>query len=191
MKVQINIWSIIAFLIALFLGYLLGNSFREVETKIEYETKWLPSKEVRDTIYYPKPVPAPYEVIDTIFVPVPQPTDTAALFAVWRDYYLKRDYSLDFSNDTLGTFKVDASVRENKLIYATSTIKPNIRTLKEKEIVYKVPIIQFYTLFGTSVDLTTNQIQFGIDLKQKYLIGVSGIRMDNKFGYAINAGIKF
>ena len=98
---------------------------------------------------------------------------------------------MDFSDDSLGVFKVQASVQENKLISATSTIKPNIRTVTERETIYKVPIIQFYTLIGTSLDLSTNQIQAGVDLKQKYMIGASGIRMNDKWGYTINFGIKF
>ena len=54
-----------------------------------------------------------------------------------------------------------------------------------------MPTIQFYGLIGTSLDLKTNQIQLGVDLKQRYLIGVSGIRMDDEFGYTLNIGIKF
>ena len=51
--------------------------------------------------------------------------------------------------------------------------------------------IQGYAMIGTSVDFSVNQIQLGIDLKQKFLISVSGIRIKDKYGYTINAGIKF
>ena len=109
-------------------------------------------------------------------------TDTAKLYAVWQDYYLTRKYDLDFSNDTLGTFKVNASVSQNKLVTATSLIEPNVRTVYETKTIYKVPTIQFYSILGSSIDFRTNKIQLGIDLKQKYLIGASGIRIGNEMG---------
>ena len=59
----------------------------------------------------------------------------------------------------------------------------NIRTVIERQVIYKVPKVQFYGIMGTSVDLRTNKIQFGVDLRQKYMIGVSGIRLDDKYGY--------
>lgn len=46
-------------------------------------------------------------------------------------------------------------------------------------------------MIGTSVDLKTNKIQFGVDLNQKYVIGVSGICMDDRYGYTLDFGIKF
>ena len=189
-KITISIVEIVVVVIAIFIGYLLGKSSVEIpEPKIVVETKWEKGEIVRDTIK----VIEPYEVIvkipDSIHVPVA--TDTAALFAVWQDYYLTRKYDLDFSNDTLGTFKVNASVSQNKLVTATSLIEPNIRTVYETKTIYKVPTIQFYSILGSSIDFRTNKIQLGIDLKQKYLIGASGIRIGNENGYTIDLGIKF
>ena len=184
----ISIGGLIALAVSCVIGYFLGRSSVDVpEPKKEIIINWVPGKTVTNTITKPEP----YAVHDTTIKIVEAPIDTAALYAVWRDYYLSRDYNLDFSDDSLGVFKVQASVQENKLISATSTIKPNIRTVTERETIYKVPIIQFYTLIGTSLDLSTNQIQAGIDLKQKYMIGASGIRMNDKWGYTINFGIKF
>lgn len=189
-KITISIIEIVVVVIAIFIGYLLGKSSVEIpEPKIVVETKWEKGEIVRDTIK----VIEPYEVIvkipDSIHVPVA--TDTAALFAVWQDYYLTRKYDLDFSNDTLGTFKVNASVSQNKLVTATSLIEPNVRTVYETKTIYKVPTIQFYSILGSSIDFRTNKIQLGIDLKQKYLIGASGIRIGNENGYTIDLGIKF
>lgn len=189
-KITVSVGMLVAIGVAIFCGYLLGRSSVEMpEAKIEKIITW--SKGETVTKYIDKPVP--YAVRDTAYksVSVPEPTDTSALFAVWRDYYLERDYCLDFSADSVGVFKVDLSVSENKLAKSRSTITPYIRTIREKETIYKVPTIQFYGLIGTSPDLKTNQIQIGIDLKQRYLIGASGIRMDDKFGYTLNAGIKF
>ena len=188
--ITISAGVLIALAVSCVIGYFLGRSSVVLpETKVERIITW--SKGETITKYVDKPVP--YAVRDTAYkyIPVPEHTDTAALFAVWRDYYLERDYCLDFSDDSIGVFKVDLSVKENKIAKSRSTINPYIRTIREKETIYKVPTIQFYGIVGTSLDLKTNQIQLGVDLKQRYLIGVSGIRMDDEFGYTLNVGIKF
>ena len=46
-------------------------------------------------------------------------------------------------------------------------------------------------MIGSSVDLKTNKIQFGVDLKQKFMIGASGIRLDDRYGYTLDFGVKF
>jgi len=187
-KITISVGGIIVVLIAIFIGYLLGRSSVETpKSKTEIVVKWEKGDTIRDTIK----VLEPYEVKVPDSILVFMPTDTAKLFAIWKDYYLQRKYNLDFSNDSSGTFKVDAVVSQNKLITATSLIKPNIRTVYEKQIIYKVPTIQFYGIIGNSIDLRINKIQFGVDIKQKFMIGVSGIRIEDKFGYTIDAGIKF
>ena len=188
--ITISAGVLIALAVSCVIGYFLGRSSVVLpETKVERIITW--SKGETITKYVDKPVP--YVVRDTAYkyIPVTEHTDTAALFAVWRDYYLERDYCLDFSEDSIGVFKVDLSVSENKIAKSRSTITPYIRTIREKETIYKVPTIQFYGIVGTSLDLKTNQIQLGVDLKQRYLIGVSGIRMDDEFGYTLNVGIKF
>ena len=188
--ITISAGILIALAVSCVIGYFLGRSSVVLpETKVERIITW--SKGETITKYVDKPVP--YAVRDTAYkyIPVPEHTDTAALFDVWRDYYLERDYCLDFSDDSIGLFKVDLSVSENKIAKSRSTITPYIRTIREKETIYKVPTIQFYGIVGTSLDLKTNQIQLGVDLKQRYLIGVSGIRMDDEFGYTLNVGIKF
>lgn len=187
-KITISVGGIVIVAIAIFVGYLLGRSSVEIpEPETIVEIKWEKGEAIRDTIK----VPEPYEVIVKVPDSIPVPTDTAALFAVWQYYYSTRKYNLDFSNDKLGVFKVDAVVNQNKLISANSFIEPNIRTVYETKTIYKVPTIQFYGIIGSSVDLKTNKIQFGIDLRQKYMIGVSGIRVGNENGYTIDAGIKF
>lgn len=188
--ITISSTTLIAILIGFVIGYFLGKSSVEIpKGKVEKIITYSQGKTITKTIS----VPEPYAVHDTTYqtIGIPAVVDTAALYEVWCDYYLARDYELDFSEDTLGVFKVNASVTQNKLVSATSTIKPLIRTETETKTIYKVPTIQFYTLIGTSLDLQTNQIQAGVDLKQKYLIGVSGIRRDNDWGYTFNLGIKF
>ena len=187
-KITISLTGIIAVAISLFLGYLWGRSSVELPApKRIVEVKWEKGEVVRDTVE--KPIPYEVKVPDSI--PIFIPTDTAALFAIWQDYYLERKYVLDFSNDSLGTFKVDAKVSQNKLISATSFIQPNIRTVYEKELIYKVTTIQPWAMIGTSIDFRTNKLQFGLDLKNKYVIGVSGLRIEDKYGYTLDFGIKF
>lgn len=185
---KILIATIVLVLIPLIAGYFWGRSSVKLpppETIVEI--KWEKGDTIRDTIKIPKP----YEVIVIDSIPVPVPTDTAALYAIWKDYHLQRSYDLDFSNDTLGIFKVNAKVNKNKLVAATSTIVPNIRTITKTNYVTKPVKTQFFGIIGSSVDFKTNKIQLGIDFKQKYIIGVSGIRMNNQWGYTIDAGIKF
>ena len=188
-SVTISIGGIIAIVIAVFIGYLWGRSNVIIpEPEIKEVVKW--EKEpyaVHDTIENP----VPYEVKVPVDRPVFIPTDTAALFAVWCDYYLKRDYKLDFSNDTLGTFIVNASIQENKLLSAASTVQPIRKVITRTETVYKVPTMQPWLMIGTSPTLNTQKIQFGLDIKNKFIIGASGIRLNDDYGYTIDFGIKF
>ena len=188
-KITISVWTIIVVLITAVIGYLIGRASVDIPgekiiTKIEY----IKGEEIRDTIFIPKP----YEVTspsDTIKIPIP--TDTAALYAIWKDYYTTRKYELDFSNDTLGIYKVNTTVSQNKLMMTNSYIKPNVKVITETQTILRVPVVQIFGMIGTSVDLQTNKIQLGIDLKQKYLIGLSGIRYKENYSYTIDLGIKF
>jgi hypothetical protein len=188
-KIKISVGALIVVGIALFLGYLWGRSSVELPApEIKEVVKW--EKEpyaVHDTIDRP----VPYRVEVPVDRPVPVPTDTAALFAVWCDYYLKREYKLDFSNDTLGTFIADVSIQENKLLSATSTVQPIRKVITRTETIYKVPKLQPWLMFGTSPKLDAQKIQFGLDIQNKYIIGVSGLRIRDEYGYTFDLGIKF
>ena len=191
-KITISLYGIIAIIIALFVGYIWGSSnIKELPaSKTESVTKWIKGDTIRDTISVQKL--KPYKVtLPSKDIKIPSSTDTTKLFEVWKDYYTKRNYNLDFSNDTLGIFKVDAEVSENRLTKATSLIQPNIRTITTKETIYKVIKLQPYTVIGSSLDFRTNKIEIGLDFKQKYMLGISGIRLDDKYGYTIDLGIKF
>ncbi|MDR0912115.1 MAG: hypothetical protein LBM96_05895 [Methanobrevibacter sp.] len=188
--ITISVAGIIAVLVSIFIGYLIGRSSVKLpETKKEVEIKWKKGDVIFDTIA----MPVPYKVIipDTIVLTDTIKTDTAALYAVWKDYHLERDYNLDFSNDSIGIVKIDAKINQNKLVSATSIIQPNILTITEKETIYKVPTLQIWAMVGTSIDLKTNKMQVGADIKGKFIIGASGLRFNDKFGYTIDLGIKF
>lgn len=180
--------------VSVVLGFVLGritiNDKKSVETK--EIVKYVPSTvTVTDTIFNPQPynvfIPA-----DTVYKYLTkfEKVDTAEIL---KDYYLTRQYSLDFSNDTLGVFKVNAEVGQNKLLKANSFVNPIIKTVYRENTVtqYKTKLLQPFLLVGTSPKFDVQQATIGIDLRQKYLIGVSGIRWDNKYNYTINLGIKF
>lgn len=179
------------FAVGLGLGFLLGRLFIKTESVVKTEevVKYVPSPYVvRDTV---KNI-IPYETLvrDTVIKYLTAEVDTPA---VVKDYYLSRKYNLDFSNDSIGTFVVDAEVNQNKLVNATSFIQPMVKTVYKTETItdYKVPALQFYGMIGTAVNLKTNKISFGLDLKQRYLVGVSGIRYDDNYTYTIDFGVKF
>lgn len=185
--------SIILAILMFVLGFIVSRltiGEQEVKTKtvIKYEKQ---PYAVHDTIYEPKPY-AEYRdtgSIHYIYLPgKPIEPDTAAILA---DYIVRRKYNLDFSNDTLGVFKVDAEVTQNHLVSAVSTIQPIIRTVLTEKTVYKAKQLQFWAMFGTSPKLDFNKVQIGLDLKEHYMIGISGYRIDNKYDYTIDFGYKF
>ena len=181
--------AIILIIVALILGFLLGrcSNINENIAKTEEVVKYVPSPyPVHDTIYKPKP----YEVIkherDTVYLA--QKIDTAKIL---EDYFLTRRYALDFSNDTIGVFKVNAEVSRNELTSVKSFIQPKYKTIVQENTIYKVPPLQFYAMVGSSLDFKTNKVSIGVDLKQKYLLGVSGVRCNENFSYTIDVGIKW
>ena len=116
--------------------------------------------------------------------------DTAALLA---DYLARKEYSLDFSNDSIGEFRVDAVIQRNALAQVTSHVKPIIRIHEvENTIINKqIPFIQGYAQIGTSVDFGTQKFSAGADFRQRFLVGASAIRVDDRWGYTLDFGIKF
>ena len=199
MKRETKIWIALGVAVAvmLLLSWFWGYSVGHRGDEIIYDT--ITNTEVRyikgDTVIQRIDRPVPYRVTDTIVkeIELDKPFDTMAVMNVWRDYFLEREYDLAFGNDTLGDFNVHAKVQENQLLSAEAVIQPNIKTITETKTVYvdKIRKIQPYVLVGTSVNLRCNQLQAGIDIKQKYSVGASVIRQENKVNYTINIGYKF
>lgn len=181
--------TIILSIVVLFLVFMLGrcSNVNKNIAKTEETIKYVPSPyPVHDTIYQPKP----YEVIrhkrDTVYLT--QDVDTTKIL---EDYFLTRRYELDFSSDSLGVFKVNTEVSENSIISATSYIQPKCKTIIQENTIYKTTPVQFYAMIGSSIDLKTSKISLGVDLNQKYLLGVSGIRFGDNACYTIDFGIKW
>ena len=183
-------YIIILSIAMLLLGFLLGRL--SVMDKITVETKEVvknvPSPYIiRDTIYSPLPALTFYKV-DTCYIT--QKVDTAEILS---DYFLNRQYKLDFSNDSIGKFIVDAEVNQNKLVSANSFIQPITKFIyKENTITQQtVRAFQPWMTIGTNLNLDCQQVTLGVDLKQKYILGVSGLRFEDKYNYTVNIGIKF
>lgn len=181
------------FVVGFLLGFIGGRVSQTEKTSVQtLETvKYVPSTTtVRDTVYLPKP----YSVFmrDTVirYLEKIAPVDTVRIV---EDYYLTRAYNLDFSSDTLGTFIVDAEVSQNRLAVVRSFVNPIVKTVtvERTNTVYKVPTLQFYGMVGTSPKFNFQKVSLGVDLKQKLLLGVSGVRFDNNYNYSIDLGIKF
>lgn len=179
----------VTLLIGIVLGRLSVSEKKTIETKevIKYKRS---IASITDTIFKPKP----YNVYisDTIhhFLTQVEKVDTAAIL---RDYYLTRQYDLDFSNDTLGEFRVKAEVSQNRLFSANSYIKPIVKTIyRETSVIkYKTRGFQPFILVGTSPKLDLQKVTVGMDLSQRYILGVSGLRWDDKYNYAVEFGVKF
>lgn len=186
--IKIAFYFIVAVLLML-CGYFIRKGFETPCNGTQIVVHDTIPETVRDTV--DKPVPFLVEHTlpgDTVYMP--RHIDTLAIL---KDYYLKRSYEIDFSNDSIGTFIVQSVITENKLLKQTSQIKPKIKVVKviETKTVEKIKPLQIYTLVGSSIDFRTQQISAGFDINQKFLIGVSGIRFDNNLGWTINAGVKF
>jgi hypothetical protein len=109
---------------ALLFGWGYRRGAASVEMRDSTVTRWVPwPVPVYDTIREPYPV-AVREPADTVWKYMS--VDTAAIIA---DYLLERDYRLDFSADSTGTFLVDATVGENRLLRAAAVVKPVVREI--------------------------------------------------------------
>ena len=180
---------VILFILCVILGValtciIIDVNAREPETVTKTVVKY--EKLPADTIKVYNSVP--YRVYDTI-------TNLQAIYIdthkTIEDYFKVREYKLDFGNDTIGVFTVNAKVFQNTLNYAEAHIEPVIKTVTTTKTEYKVRALQIYAMLGSSVDLRCNQIQAGVDIADKYMFGVSGVRLGNKLGYTLNVGIKF
>lgn len=170
-------------------GYFIRKGFEKpcVPTTISHTDTI--STTVLDTIDNPVPYLVEHTLPgDTVYLP--QKIDTLKIL---KDYYLKRHYELDFSSDTAGVFIADILVTENKIKTSNATIKAKVRVVNviETKVVEKVKPLQLWAMLGSSIDFKGQQAQVGIDINQKYLLGVSGFRYNENIGWMINAGIKF
>lgn len=116
------IYIAISFALGIAFGWWLGTRKEPIEV-VREEVRFI--KGDTTTVYVDRPIAKYIYVRDTIIVReekrIPIPADTAAIIA---DYQKQREYDLDFSTDTTGTFKVRAFVSHNRLASASATIAP-------------------------------------------------------------------
>lgn len=189
-----NIWQLVCVLLVLALlfgsGYYLG--VRSVSVTESTVVKYLPGVPVKITLDKPTPVfvdkGSPLRV-DTVGVPVYVPVDTAAILS---KYFARYHYELDFSTDTTGTFKVRCVVSENEIQTASADVVPLFKEVTSvREVVPKPRLFTPWVMVGTSLDLRTQTGFVGLDFRQKYKVGLGGVRLDDKYAWTINAGVNF
>lgn len=143
-----------------------------------YEAAITTRTERLDTTFFRLPAPEPIVVTSNIQTPtllfardtIIEHGDTVYLTAsidtasVVADYLTRREYRLDFSTDTTGTFIVDAVVEQNRLLSADATIAPLLYTT---EILHKTKRKRFAVVAGVSGGIAPNG-------KMQVVVGLSG-----------------
>lgn len=127
------------------------------------------------------------QYIDTIRLVEHIPADTASIVA---DYLKRREYALDFSNDTLGVFKVDAVVEANRLTSAMATIRP----LQKEVLTTTREVRAFRPYLGAGVGIgkkMSASVEVGALLKERHLVRVGYQRVGNDNYLTLGYGIAF
>lgn len=127
------------------------------------------------------------QYIDTIREEVRIPADTASIVA---DYLRRREYALDFSNDTLGVFKVDAIVEANRLTSVSATIRP----LQREVLTTTREVRAFRPYLGGGVGIGSRMsasVEVGALLKERHLVRVGYQRVGNDNYLTLGYGITF
>lgn len=181
-----NILPLLAILLLGFaLGWWLGSRKEPIEI-VREEVRYI--KGDTTTIYIDRPI-AKY-IHDTIIVReekrIPIPADTAEIIA---DYQKQREYDLDFSTDTTGTYKVRAIVSRNRLASASATIAP----LQREVLTTTREVRAFRPYLGGGVALGAKagaSLEVGALIKDHHLprVGYQRLGKDNYltigYGYA-------
>lgn len=187
-----NIILLLATLLLCFsLGWWLGS--RQVEEIVREEVRYV--ERPATTIEYKMPEPIKVgsidlprlQYIDTIRLVEHIPADTACIVA---DYLKRREYALDFSNDTLGVFKVDAVVEANRLTSAIATIQP----LQREVLTEMRDVRKFRPYIGGGVGIGSRMsasVEVGALLKERHLVRVGYQRVGNDNYLTLGYGIAF
>lgn len=179
-----------ALVVGIFCGWLIGNRqevqisevVRYVErpaTKIEFE---FPKPTKIERIDLPK-----LQYIDTVTITEQLPADTAGIVA---DYLQRREYDLDFSTDTTGTYKVQAVIECNRLKSASATIIPLQREIENTV----VKVRKFRPYVGGDIYVGSKvgaMLEVGALLKEHHLPKVGYTRLGNDNYIAIGYGYIF
>lgn len=175
-------YIISALVVGIFCGWLIGSRKEPIEI-VREEVRYVerPATKI-DTELFPAWVAERIELprlqyTDTIREEVRIPADTAGIVA---DYFKRREYELDFSTDSTGTYKVQAVVYCNRLESASATIAP-----LQREIVTTIKEVRkFRPYIGGGVALGAKagaSLEVGALLKDHHLprVGFQRLGQDN------------
>lgn len=163
------------------LGWWLGN--QTTEEVVREEVRYVTREPIRvDTELFPKwsaerIILPTLQYHDTIREEVRIPADTAGIVA---DFIKRREYELDFSTDTTGTYKVQAIVCCNRLESASATIAP-----LQREVLNSVVVVRkFRPYIGGGVGIGAQlsaSVEVGALLKEHHLprVGYQRLGKDN------------
>ena len=158
-----------------------------------------------DSVRFSVPIPPVSEVVypsevelqrlllrDTVYRDsvVYLPVDTVGIL---RDYYARRQYNLDFSTDSLGTYKVSCSVFQNRLCDVSSTIVPRVRYIdRVTTVTEKSALLRPWVFAGCSTKFDFQYGLVGTDIGGRYMVGVGGYHHnDVGSGVLFGVGVKF
>lgn len=96
---------------------------------------------------------------------------------VLGDYFAERGYHLEFGDDSLGVFNVDAVVRENRLVSADAEVVPRIRYVRDVVEVGS-PFFRPWFLLDVGFDGRSYGGTLGLDLGDRYKVGFGGVMTD-------------
>lgn len=182
-----GIYISIAIIVALLLGFGLGwwlGSRNDAEAIVHTEVRYVELPPITKVVEKPTPYKVETVVHDTVrlreVVEAALPADTASIVA---DYLKRRTYDLDFSNDTIGIFKVDAVVEANRLTSAMATIQPLQREVERT--VVKVRKFRPFVSGGIVVsDKVGASLGLGAIIKETHIVkaGYMRIGKNNYYG---------
>lgn len=169
--------SLVVLLLCFGAGWWLGSRQKIVEIKEEVRYVELPP--ITKVVEKPVPIktePVTIKEVVEVVKEVAMPIDTTAIIA---DYLQRREYNLDFSNDTTGVYKVQAIVEANRLTSASATIIPLKRVVEQTV----VKIRKFRPYVGGSISIGGKQgasLEIGVLLKDHHFPKVGYQRLGNE-----------
>ena len=184
--------QVVHILIAIALGVLVGwliGAKQEVEIKEAIRYVERPATKIDfdyPTPYKVEPINLPkLQYHDTVFVE--KGVDTTGVVS---DYLKRRQYELDFSTDSTGIYKLQATVCCNRLESASATIAP-----LQREVVTTIKDVRaFRPYIGGGLTIGTKSgvsLEVGALLKERHLPRVGFQRLGNNNYLTIGYGYTF
>lgn len=96
---------------------------------------------------------------------------------VVEDYFAERGYHLEFGDDSVGVFNVDAVVRANRLVSADAEIIPRVRYVSDI-VEVKMPLFRPWFMMDVGFDGRSYGGTLGVDVGKRYKVGLGGVMTD-------------